>query len=231
VGWDDRRGKGCWHIQNSWGLKWGEGGGAWIEYGSNNIGVGAFWLHAQSIQYNLPANTHKLLGEQAEPFHAWASDSVEAEAAQLSAELVQAKGKEQDRLLEKLKDSKGLAYTEALASAIPKLTGAPRSKARDALAQRLTRMAGETLGEKLQDEDAEIRRAAALACAMKEEKSHIPKLIEMLKDPEPPSARAAYAALKSLTDQDFGPPANASATDREKAVAAWKSWWQKNKKP
>jgi hypothetical protein len=73
IGWDDRLGKGCWHVQNSWGLKWGEAGGAWIEYGCNNIGYTAYWLRAQSTQYNLPADAHKLLGDGAAPFRRWPS--------------------------------------------------------------------------------------------------------------------------------------------------------------
>jgi hypothetical protein len=62
---------------------------------------------------------------------------------------------------------------------------------------------------------------------MKEEKTHIPKLIDLLKDPEPPVARAAHAALKSLTDKDFGPATTATSAERDKAVAEWKAWWSK----
>jgi cathepsin L len=73
VGWDDKRGKGCWLIQNSWGQRWGEGGGMWIEYGCNDIGREAFWLRAQSTGYNLPNDAHLLLGEDALAFRRWPS--------------------------------------------------------------------------------------------------------------------------------------------------------------
>jgi cathepsin L len=73
LGWDDRRGNGCWHIQNSWGLKWGEGGGMWIEYGCNNIGFYGYWVRAQSTQYHLPADAHELLAAGAAPFRRWPS--------------------------------------------------------------------------------------------------------------------------------------------------------------
>jgi hypothetical protein len=43
-------------------------------------------------------------------------------------------------------------------------------------------------------------------------------------------ARAAHAALKSLTNQDFGPDLDATRAEREKAVAAWKAWWDKQGK-
>jgi cathepsin L len=71
IGWDDRKGKGCWHVQNSWGLKWGDGGGMWIEYGCNNVAYLAYWVRAQSSQYALPADAHELLGGDADPFPRW----------------------------------------------------------------------------------------------------------------------------------------------------------------
>ncbi|MFM5930871.1 MAG: C1 family peptidase [Novosphingobium sp.] len=37
VGWDDVA--GAWHVRNSWGTGWGDGGYAWVAYGSNNIGA------------------------------------------------------------------------------------------------------------------------------------------------------------------------------------------------
>jgi cathepsin L len=75
VGWDDKKGKGgCWHIQNSWGLKWGEGGGGmWIEYGCNNVGYHVRWMRAQSLQYHMPKDAHTLVDAKASPFYRWPS--------------------------------------------------------------------------------------------------------------------------------------------------------------
>lgn len=42
VGWDDSKGhKGAWIMRNSWSTGWGNGGYAWIEYGSYSIGTEA----------------------------------------------------------------------------------------------------------------------------------------------------------------------------------------------
>jgi len=103
-----------------------------------------------------------------------------------------------------------------------------KTNAPDALASRFTRMTTATLRQELQDDDPDIRRAASLACAMKDAKSHIPDLIPMLQDREPIVGRAAHAALKSLSGKDFGPKAGATPQDLANAVAAWKGWWDKS---
>ncbi len=156
------------------------------------------------------------------------TDDEETQTARkMRDELINAPAAQQGELLEKYKQSKGAAYTLALAGAIPKLSSEAKAKARDALAERLTRMTAATLRSELKDDDPEIRRAASLACAMKDDKTHIPDLIPLLDDPEPLVGRAAHAALKSLSNQDFGPDKEASPAERLKAVADWKTWWQK----
>jgi hypothetical protein len=155
------------------------------------------------------------------------SGGTSPEAARLGDELAEAAPGQQQEVLAKLRDSKGAVYTDALAHAIGKLSGPARAKARDALADRLTRMSSKTLADKLQDDDLEVRRAAALACATKGDKAHLGRLIDLLTDPEAPVSRAAHAALKSLTDQDFGPEAGASRDEVGRAVASWKEWWQR----
>jgi len=156
--------------------------------------------------------------------------TVDAEAVRLSKKLIEASPGEQAEMLRDLLIGKGATYTQALATAIPQLSGDLRAKARDALAERLTRMTAATLRDKLKDDNGEIRRAAALACAMKEDRSHIPDLITLLSDAEPPVSRAARAALRELSGQDFGPDTNASKAERAQAVAAWKAWWAKQQR-
>jgi hypothetical protein len=153
----------------------------------------------------------------------------DSEAGKLANQLVTSSADRQAALIEKLRDNKGGVHTQALAVAIPQLSGTSRQKAREALADRLTRMTVATLRDMLQDEDLEIRRAAALACALKEEKSFVPDLIKLLDDAEPHVWRAAHAALKTLTSQDFGPELDANRSERSQALSRWKEWWDKNK--
>jgi HEAT repeat protein len=151
-----------------------------------------------------------------------------ADAGKLANQLVRAPAQEQETLLLKLAESKGLVYTQAMARAIPRLTGSSKLDAREALVQRMTRMTRATLQDKLRDDDLETRRAAVLACPRKDEKGLVPHLIPLLQDRELPVARATRYALRSLTGKDFGP----SDEDRPEAwantLAAWRSWWQKN---
>ncbi len=148
-------------------------------------------------------------------------------ARKMSADLIKAPAAQQGELLEKYKQRKGAVHTLALAGAIPKLSAEAKAKARDALAERLTRMTPATLRTELKNDDPEIRRAASLACAMKDDQGHIPDLIPLLDDAEPLVGRAAHVALKSLSNQDFGPDKDASPAARAKAIADWKAWWQK----
>ncbi len=87
-----------------------------------------------------------------------------------------------------------------------------------------------TLRDRLKDTDTELRRGAAVAAAMKEDKALIPDLIAVLDDREAWVVRAAGVALNRLTGQDFGPTANATPEQRAKAIAAWKDWWNKQPK-
>ncbi|MFL5240772.1 MAG: HEAT repeat domain-containing protein [Gemmataceae bacterium] len=156
------------------------------------------------------------------------SAAPQAEAARLGNDLVKAPAARQEQLLDQFRQAKGNEYTASLAKAIRQLDGDSKKKSRQALADRLATMTSTTLGEKLSDADLEIRRAAAIACAMKEDKSHIPRLIELLEDSEAAVNRAAHAALKSLTSQDFGPAKSASPEEVVKAATAWKTWWKEN---
>lgn len=182
-------------------------------------GVGGEGLLAKGLRSGI------VMGDKTSDAGALAN--LDSEAARMSFELVQAPAEQQDKVLTKLRDGKGAIYTDALGAAIPQLTGAAKTRARDALAERLGRMTADTLRGKLQDDLAEIRRAAAIACYMKDDRAHVPDLIAQLDDPDAGVARAAHAALAGLTSQDFGPPKDASAVERARALADWRAWWKK----
>jgi HEAT repeat protein len=91
---------------------------------------------------------------------------LEVETARLTSQLVQTRGVKQTQLLARFKDREGDAYTQALAEAIPQLKGKNQEQARQGLAERLSRLDETSLRDRLQDADAEIRRAAAKACTL-----------------------------------------------------------------
>jgi hypothetical protein len=153
--------------------------------------------------------------------------NVDPEVARLGDELIKATPSKWQKALQKLRDGKGPEFTQALAYTITQLDGQQKKSARDALAERLSNMKSSTLGQYLADENPELRRAAALACAMKEDKAHIGKLIDLLDDPERTVERAAYAALKDLSKEDYGPAADASAADKAAAIKTWRAWWKR----
>lgn len=149
------------------------------------------------------------------------------EADKLARELLTANADQHLRILERLRDEKGAEYSDAIVAVIPQLSEELKRKARDCLAERMARMTTETIRAKMSDANAEYRRAAALACAVKEERALIGDLIKSLEDREFFVVRAAAVALQSLTGEDFGPTSNATAEQKTKSIAAWKAWWKK----
>jgi hypothetical protein len=147
----------------------------------------------------------------------------------LASNLLKATGSDWTKLLGEARDGKGPNFTRALVVTTQNADGDRRKEAREALAERLCRMTPATLRGMLKADDMELRRAAALACAMKDDKDHIPDLIAALEDNDDAVVRAAKAGLKSLSGKDFGPPAGASAAQRTQAISAWKAWYTKQK--
>jgi hypothetical protein len=154
---------------------------------------------------------------------------VEDESGKLAAGLLVAPETDWAKTLDKLRDTKGGDYTRALVLAIHRLDGEKKKQTREALAERLTRMTPDTLRAMLKSDDPELRRGAALACAMKDDRAHVPDLIDRLTDDEELVVRAAKAGLKSLTGQDFGPAPGATRAQRQAAATAWRQWLAKQK--
>lgn len=148
------------------------------------------------------------------------------DADKLATALVSAGDADWATVLAGERDAKGVQHTAAIVRAIGKVDGARKKEARDALAERLTRMTAATLRRLLADPDPEVRRAASLACAMKDEKSHVPDLIDRITDPSDAVVRAARAGLKSLTGKDYGPDPGASDEKKVEAASDWRAWFE-----
>jgi HEAT repeat protein len=146
----------------------------------------------------------------------------------LSEELLKTTGEEQKAVLERLRDAEGDNPTEALALTIPRLSEDLQAEAREALTERLTRLAASVLRERLQDDNIEIRSAAALACGRKIAKEHIPDLLQLLDDPEMDVVLSARVALTELTGEDFGPARDVDPQGRTEAAEAWRKWWKEH---
>jgi hypothetical protein len=124
------------------------------------------------------------------------------------------------------RDTKGAKWTKGLVLASARLDGDRRIKAREALADRLTRMTPKTLRDMLRDSEAELRRAACLACAMRDEVQFIPDLIERITDPSDLVVRAARAGLVSFANTDFGPKTANDEDAKVRAANAWNGWYE-----
>ncbi|MBP3959279.1 hypothetical protein J8F10_28885 [Gemmata sp. G18] len=152
------------------------------------------------------------------------------EGVALASKLLKASGSDWAKLLAESRDAKGTVHTRALAVTAAHADGDRKAAAREALAERLCRMAPATLRTMLKASEVELRRAAALACAMKDDKEHIPDLIELITDADDSVVRAAKAGLKSLSGKDFGPASGAPAAQKAAAATAWREWYAKEKK-
>lgn len=150
------------------------------------------------------------------------------EADRIAEQLFAASDRDWPARLATAKTSKGPQFTAALAQAIAILEGKRLYQAREALAERLTRMTVETLKQKLTDRDAEIRRATCLAVAMKDERTLVPEVIDCITDPNDIVLYAAKAALKAMSEEDHGPPVGATEDEKRNAASEWRLWYAKS---
>jgi hypothetical protein len=149
-------------------------------------------------------------------------DTPKQTAKELADRLVKSFGWEQ--LLQKYAATSGVEYTEAIATAIPRLSADARKIAREALAERLSTRKETTLLGYLADSDAEIRRAAALALGIRDAKETVSEIAKLLLDPEPSVVHAAHASLRSLTGEDYGPQTNDSEEQKRECVRKYQAW-------
>jgi HEAT repeat protein len=182
--------------------------------------------------FALRALTGKDVGPTTE---AWLAlyPQAEAEAAgvRLSTALLRATPEQREQLLIRYRDARDEGMTAALASAAAHLEGKVQERAREALIGRLARLAADELRTHLEDEDTELRRAAALACVRKADKELVPDLIGLLLTGEPDVTAGAHESLQRLTGKDFGPAGNADQEARTAAAAEWQAWWRQQATP
>ncbi len=147
------------------------------------------------------------------------------EADLIAIALVEANSADWDKRLKAAKENKGIQFTAALVLAANRLERDKKKQVRDALVQRLYRMTPETLKAMMGGNEPELRRAACLAGAMRDEKVHIPDLIARITDVDDSVVRAARAGLKALTGEDFGPDGGASDEAKQQASVRWRFWF------
>jgi hypothetical protein len=144
--------------------------------------------------------------------------------------LVEAKPVRQKELLVLYRDRSGPAYDIALVHALPKLTGDLQKLGRKVLADRMQCLPLKELKERLRDKDPEMRRAAARASGLREEKALVPDMIDLLEDAVADVANQAQLALQQITTHDFGPRPGADRDQRLQAIAAWREWWDQQER-
>jgi hypothetical protein len=99
--------------------------------------------------------------------------------------------------------------------------------ARDQLDESLSGMTAGVIKEKLKDDRAEIRAAAARVAGSKGYRLG-DELIDLLGDAEPDVRQAARRALVRLSrGADFGPERDADEAGQARAARQWRAWWSR----
>jgi oligoendopeptidase F len=94
----------------------------------------------------------------------------------------------------------------------------------------LGRQTDKVLKDKLGDDRAEVRAAAAKVVAAKGLRLGS-ELIELLSDADERVREAAHQALVKLNrGTDYGPSARATDEERAAAIKKWRDWWAKQNK-
>ncbi len=138
---------------------------------------------------------------------------------------------QQAERLAAFRDKSGTAYDAALALAIRQMKAELQKQGRAILVDRFYCLPLKRLGEKLGDQDPEVRRAAVSVCRQRKLKGLVPELIELLDDGNQTIAQQVHELLHQLSSRDLGPLPGADREQRLKAMAAWRDWWeQQNEK-
>jgi hypothetical protein len=143
--------------------------------------------------------------------------------------LVDAPPLKQAEVLNSFKERSGPVYDVAVATAIPQLKPEVQKLARAVLENRFYCLSADALRQRLGSEEAEIRRAAVYVCGQRKLKDLTPELIGLIDDADPAVATRAHKCLVQVAGKDLG-PRGAGATERERAIAAWREWHAEREK-
>lgn len=128
--------------------------------------------------------------------------------------LIELEKRQGDEVIGALGSAAGASYEEDI-----------QKLARDLLHRNLSRQKEPVLKEKLQDDRAEVRIAAARVTGEKRMRLG-GELIDLLGDAEARVRDAAHQALVRLNQgTDLGPKAKANEKERAEAVRKWREWW------
>jgi hypothetical protein len=148
------------------------------------------------------------------------------ETIRLRDELLRASPAQRELLLDKLRDGSSASCTSALAAAIPRLSGETQNKVRETLVERLRRLSSVALRMKLGDANVELRRAALLACAVKQDTNQVPDLIARLEvESDAQVMQTLGVALKTLTTRELYLSTDTDRETRIQVARNWREWW------
>ena len=148
------------------------------------------------------------------------------------SELIEAAGSEHGPRLKAALTELGRRHGEpviaAIGAAAATYDGEVQELARDLLTRQLFNLSAKELKEKLKDDRAEIRAAAARVAGRKG--THLEnELIELLTDEEGIVRQQAHQALVALgKGTDFGPKDAATEVERKEAQQKWRTWLAKS---
>jgi len=146
-----------------------------------------------------------------------------------TADLVEAATKERDQrlkqVLSELAQRPGDDPLGALGIAAGSYERDVQQYARNLLVQNLSRQTPTFVKEKLADDKAEVRLAAARV-AVKRNLPVVSELIDQLTDSNENVREFAHQTLVRVArGTDYGPKKGADKEERDKAVEKWRTWW------
>jgi hypothetical protein len=206
-----------------------------LDFARENIGLGVTQSRHMGLLKDLRASC--LLRKAAvarKPGGSVGGSSEEKSLRSMSvAALAQAASNERGprlkAVLMELEQRQGDEVIAALGTAATSYEAEIQQLARDLLLRHLSRQTNTVLKDKLKDDRAEVRAAAASIVGSKGLRLGS-ELIDLLADENARVRDAAHLALVRLNrGVDFGPKASASETEREAAIKKWREWWAKQK--